>query len=181
MKLELFSFNHLTDPELLRRTRDAANSERNVTIRLVALLMELDARRLYLAEGFSSLFIDALDAARHKSKREVELLVASLRPQPDVAATVRKLPAIPPPPSASRLAMPIVDSSAPRYSQCGTTRRCGHRAADTRLRFHHDATKSSSQSKKVRTMSLLFRRNSCVISFPAVTSARFLNAPCSSS
>jgi hypothetical protein len=34
----------------------------------------------------------ALDAARHKSKAEVERQVASLRPQPDVPATVRKLP-----------------------------------------------------------------------------------------
>jgi hypothetical protein len=33
-----------------------------------------------------------LDAARCKTKREVELLVATLRPQPPVAATVRKLP-----------------------------------------------------------------------------------------
>jgi hypothetical protein len=33
-----------------------------------------------------------LDAARHKSKREIEELVARLRPKPDVPATVRKLP-----------------------------------------------------------------------------------------
>jgi 5-methylcytosine-specific restriction endonuclease McrA len=34
-----------------------------------------------------------LAAARHKTKREVELLMATLRPQPPVPATVRKLPA----------------------------------------------------------------------------------------
>jgi 5-methylcytosine-specific restriction endonuclease McrA len=34
-----------------------------------------------------------LAAARHKAKRDVELLVAMLRPQPPVPATVRKLPA----------------------------------------------------------------------------------------
>jgi hypothetical protein len=112
------------------------------------VLMELDARRLYLAEGFSSLFIyctqalhlsehaaynrieaaraarrfpvildlidegaitltgvrllaphltvanhrDVLASARHKNKRDVELLVASLHPQPDVPAVIRKLP-----------------------------------------------------------------------------------------
>ncbi len=116
--------------------------------RLVALLAELDARRLYLGEGCSSLFtyctqvlrlsehaaygrIEAarvarkfpivldllaegavtlttitllgpvltpgshqqvLDEARHLSKREVEHLVARLRPQPSIAASVRKLP-----------------------------------------------------------------------------------------
>ncbi len=35
---------------------------------------------------------ELLDAARHKSKREVEHLVARVRPQPDVPAVVRKLP-----------------------------------------------------------------------------------------
>jgi hypothetical protein len=36
---------------------------------------------------------EVLDAARHKSKREVERLVAALDPQPDVASVIRKLPA----------------------------------------------------------------------------------------
>jgi hypothetical protein len=35
---------------------------------------------------------ELLAAADHKSKRQVELLVAALRPQPDVAAKVRRLP-----------------------------------------------------------------------------------------
>jgi len=34
-----------------------------------------------------------LDAAQHKSKREVERLVAALHPQPDIASSVRALPA----------------------------------------------------------------------------------------
>ena len=33
-----------------------------------------------------------LGAARHKSKREVEVIVAALRPQPAVASSVRRLP-----------------------------------------------------------------------------------------
>ena len=115
----------------------------------IALLAQLDARRLYLGAGCSSLFAyctqvlhlsehaaygrieaartanmfpivldllrdgsltltaitllaphltpvnhrDVLRDARHKSKREVEHLLARLRPQPAVPATVRKLPA----------------------------------------------------------------------------------------
>ena len=35
---------------------------------------------------------DVLDRARHKSKREIELLVAALCPRADVPSTVRKLP-----------------------------------------------------------------------------------------
>ena len=49
--------------------------------------------------------VDVLNAAKHQSKREVEQLIARLRPQSDVPAVVRKLPTpkpalIPPAPSA---------------------------------------------------------------------------------
>jgi hypothetical protein len=122
--------------------------EREATTCLIAHLAVLDERRLYLVEGYSSLFTyctqalhlsehaaygriqaarairkfpivldmlgdgslnlttvgllagllthenhrEVLDMARHKSKRQVEELVAQLRPQPAVPATVRKLP-----------------------------------------------------------------------------------------
>ena len=139
---------HLSDLALIEEVKDAAARERGATARLVALLAELDARRLYLGEGCSSLFtyctqvlrlsehaaygrIEAariarkfpvvldllaegavtlttltllgplltpanhqqvLAEARHQSKREVEQLVARLRPLPPVAESVRKLP-----------------------------------------------------------------------------------------
>ena len=141
-------FNQLSDPELLARVHLAAQSERRATAHLIALLIELDSRRLYLGEGFSSLFTyctqalhlsehaaynrieaaraarrfpvileliaesgvtltsvrllaphltqqnhrEVLERARHKSKRDIELLVAGLHPQPDVPPAVRKLP-----------------------------------------------------------------------------------------
>jgi hypothetical protein len=145
-----FSVLHeLSDGELLARVHDAVRSERIATAGVIALLMELDARRLYLGEGCSSLFSyctqvlhlsehaaynrietaraarrfpiilelvesaavtlttvrllaphltdvnhrHALNSASHKSKREVEVLVAALSPRPDVPSTVRKLPA----------------------------------------------------------------------------------------
>ena len=139
----------LSDQELLAEVRVAAGRERDATVRLIALLAQVDERRLYLGEGCSSLFTyctqvlhlsehaaygrieaaraarrfpvvldisergaltltavtllaphlteanhaDVLEGARHKSKREVEHIVARLRPQPDVPASVRKLPA----------------------------------------------------------------------------------------
>jgi hypothetical protein len=138
----------LSDCELLACTRDAARDERMATAHLIALLMEVDTRRLYLGEGCSSLFTyctqvlhlsehaaynrietaraarrfpvileliesaavtltavrllaphltdenhcDVLERARHKSKREIELLIAALGPRADVPSTVRKLP-----------------------------------------------------------------------------------------
>ena len=139
---------HLTNEELVAAVKRLTERERVATADLIAILAEIDARRLYLGEGCSSLFsycthvlhlsehaaygrieaaraarrhpvildmlatgsvnltsvcllaphltegnhLNVLDAARHKSKREVELLVASLRPQPPVPSIVRKLP-----------------------------------------------------------------------------------------
>ncbi len=138
----------LSNPELVARVTQLAQREREATAALIAHLAELDARRLYLAEGCSSLFTyctqvlhlsehaaygrieaaravrrfpvllerlaegsvtlttvgllaapltpenhrDLLDTARHQSKRQVEELVARLRPQPPVPASVRRLP-----------------------------------------------------------------------------------------
>jgi 5-methylcytosine-specific restriction endonuclease McrA len=143
------SLQQLSDTELLTRIRRAVAHERHATAELIALLTELDARRLYLADGCSSMFtyctqvlgltehaaygrieaaraarkfpailtrlregtlsltavgllaphltdenhVRVLDTARHKTKREVEQLVAALNPKPDVAPALRKLPA----------------------------------------------------------------------------------------
>ena len=124
--------------------------------------MEVDARRLYLGEGCSSLFtycsqvlhlsehaaygrieaaraarrfprilellaegdvtltvvgllaphltpenhVEVLESVRHKSKRQVEQLVARLQPRPDVPSAIRKLPA----PKAR--ALPLADTAS---------------------------------------------------------------------
>jgi hypothetical protein len=47
----------LSDPDLLTATFRATQTERDATARLVALLAEVDARRLYLGEGYSSMFV----------------------------------------------------------------------------------------------------------------------------
>jgi hypothetical protein len=142
------ALGELSDREVLARVQGAARDERCATAHLIALLMELDTRRLYLGEGCSSLFTyctqmlhisehaaynrietaraarrfplilelvesgaltlttvrllaphltvinhqEVLDRARHKSKREVELLVATLNPGPDAPSLVRRLP-----------------------------------------------------------------------------------------
>ena len=148
MVQSLTAVSYLSDPELLAEVKVAAARERDATVRLVALLAQLDERRSYLGEGCSSLFTyctqvlrlsehaaygrieaarasrrfpvilellddgsvtlttvtllaphltpanhcEVLDAARHKSKRDVEHMVACLRPQPAVPATIRQLP-----------------------------------------------------------------------------------------
>ena len=145
-----FSFTTLSDTDLLAEVARLATGERHATVALIASLAELDARRLYLAQDFSSTFSyctqalrfsehaaynrieaartarrfpgildqladgsitlttvcllaphlttenhrEVLAAARHKSKREVEVLAARLRPLPPVPSSVRKLPTV---------------------------------------------------------------------------------------
>jgi hypothetical protein len=142
------SFAHLSDNDLLATVKRLAATECQATAALVRSLIELDERRLYLGEGYSSMFTyctqalhlaegaaynrieaaraarrfpailaaledgaitlttvrlvaphltaanhqDVLARARHKGKREIEELVASLRPLPPVPSTIRKLP-----------------------------------------------------------------------------------------
>jgi hypothetical protein len=50
------SFAHLSDDELLATVKRLATTECRATAALVRSLMELDARRLYLGEVYSSLF-----------------------------------------------------------------------------------------------------------------------------
>jgi hypothetical protein len=144
----LSTVSALSDADLMLHVTRLAADERNATARLVASLAEFDSRRLYLAQGCSSLFTyctqvlhvsehaaygrieaaraarrfpilldrlasgsltltavgllaphvtpenhrEVLDVAAYKTKREVELLVARLRPQAAVATSVRKLP-----------------------------------------------------------------------------------------
>src|SRR3990172_5715181 len=144
----LSSVARLSEEAVVARVKHLAARERAATAALIAHLAELDARRLHLAEGCSSLFtycvqvlqfsehaaygrIEAaraarrfpvvlerladgsvnlttigllaahlttenhrefLEAARGKSKRQVEELVARVRPKPPVAAAVRRLP-----------------------------------------------------------------------------------------
>jgi hypothetical protein len=139
----------LSNDHLIARVKHLARREREVRATLIAHLVELDARRLYLAEGCASLFTycvrvlhlsehaayeriqaarasrkfpvilemfrvgsvnlstvcllaphltpenyrEVLDMARHRTKRQVEELVARLRPQPPVPDMIRKLPA----------------------------------------------------------------------------------------
>jgi hypothetical protein len=56
MKFEKPSFAHMSDEALLAATKRLAGCERHATAELIAVLMELDARKLFLGEGCPSLF-----------------------------------------------------------------------------------------------------------------------------
>jgi hypothetical protein len=172
------SLTGVPDQDLLSRLADLARHERGVTVELIGHLVELDARKLYRAEGYGSLFrycTDALRLSEHaaycrieaahiartfpvvldrladgslnlttlgligphlrpenqaellaqvagRSKRDVQALVARLAPQPDVPASIRKLPAPPPDeahseksrPDAIQSFVPVTGSTASR-------------------------------------------------------------------
>jgi len=180
MKNEVSGHASLADTELLMEVLRLVGNERQATAQLIAALGELDARRLYLGEGCSSLFtyctqvlhlsehaaygrieaaraarkwpvvldmlaagslhltavallgrhltvenhLELLAAARHRTKREVEEIIAALRPRPAVPSTVRKLPeprTPSPVPSASVNAlMPAAPSAAAAQSAACT-------------------------------------------------------------
>ena len=163
------SLETLSDDQLLAEVKRLASAERAATVALVRSLMEVDARRLYLREGCSSLFtycthilhlaegaaynrIETARAARrfpqllealasssitlttarllaphltadncqqllrdahHKTKRDIELLVAMLHPSPAVAPTLRKVPAL-----TSRPLTPVSTSGGSDVGRC---------------------------------------------------------------
>ena len=175
------ALTRMSDRELLAETRRVVDVDRRTTAELVALLAEVEARKLYRGEGHSSLFtycthvlrlsesaaytriaaarvardfpsvlvrltsgdvtlttitllashltdenhVALLDEARHKSKRDVERLVAALDPQPDVNASIRRLPSSSQPPAQllSDAAAPTVDGSSTPTSAASTLRR----------------------------------------------------------
>ena len=218
MTIDLSNGTALSDPELLQEVRRLAGQERHAIARLIAALGELDARRLYLGEGCSSLFtyctqvlhlsehaaygrIEAaraarkwpailelladgsvhltaigllaphltaenhqqvLAAARHKSKREVEEIVASLRPQPPVPASVRRLPAPkalvagpPPAPPAPTSVRPL-RLNGPRFSQHSRDRSRVRKSSRSRP----NSTRCSSPSRE-RLIRICARRRIC--------------------
>jgi hypothetical protein len=168
---------HLSDDDLLTRVKRLTERERHATAQLIASLAELDARRLYLGEGCSSLFtyctqvlhlsehaaygrIEAaraarrfpiifgllaegaltltavgllgrhltaenhrpvLDAARHKTKRDIEELVARLQPRPALPSAIRKLPSSKPSESPNELPKDA-RPSVPAPAACDTRR-----------------------------------------------------------
>jgi hypothetical protein len=138
----------MSDADILVELRRSVAAARASTAHVIEVLAEVDARRLYLAQGCSSLFTyctqvlhlsehaayeritaarlarripgvlealrtgdvtltavgllgphltpgnveELLVAARHKSKREIEEIVAAFAPKPDSPASVRKVP-----------------------------------------------------------------------------------------
>ena len=65
----------LSDPDLIETTVRVAGDERRVTADLLALLGEVDARRLYLSEGCSSLFsycTTVLRFSEHEAYHRIE-------------------------------------------------------------------------------------------------------------
>jgi 5-methylcytosine-specific restriction endonuclease McrA len=159
------SLSQFSNEALLAETIRLAARESAATAALIAALSEVDARRLYLGEGCSSMYayctrvlhlsehaaygrieaaraarrfpvvlelladgaltltsvgllarlltpenhLAVLEAARHKTAREVEYQAAALRPQAPVASSVRKLPV--PRLSASDLTPPPVEAA----------------------------------------------------------------------
>ena len=78
----LGQLSHLSDQDLLAHLHLAAQAEQRATALLVGLLIELDSRRLYLGEGFPSLFAyctDALHLSEPAAYNRIEVARAARR------------------------------------------------------------------------------------------------------
>jgi hypothetical protein len=76
------TLHRLSDGELLAELRNAVAAERHATARLIALLIELDCRRLYLTEGSPSLFsycTQVLNLSEHAAYNRIEAAGAARR------------------------------------------------------------------------------------------------------
>ena len=205
MTKETPSFASLTDEQLLSAVVVLVQEERKATANLVAALSELDRRRLYLQQGYSSLFSycvqalrlsedaaynrirvarmaarwpvviemladgvitltnlrllsdaiteenhrELLSSARNKTKKQVEELLATVSPKPDVPATVRRVPepqhtaALPlasgeasaPVMVTTAHASPAVPAAAPRVSASPRPSSLRSQPSDSRFRL----------------------------------------------
>lgn len=83
----------LTDRELLDAIARAVDHERRTTAELLSLLADGAITLTTIARLAGHLTDEnheaLLEAARHKSKDEVERLIVALHPQPDIASSVR--------------------------------------------------------------------------------------------
>jgi 5-methylcytosine-specific restriction endonuclease McrA len=82
MTNESRSLTALSDSQLLAEVGTLAARERHATVRLIAALAELDARRLYLGEGYSSLFTyctHVLHLSEHAAYARIEAARAARR------------------------------------------------------------------------------------------------------
>src|SRR5688572_11087719 len=78
----LSDLSQLSDAQLLANARRLANAERYATADLIVALAELDARRLYLGEGCSSLFTyctQVLHLSEHAAYGRIEAARAARR------------------------------------------------------------------------------------------------------
>jgi hypothetical protein len=75
MEHDFESLTSLTNQQVLTRVKTLAAGEHQATAALIGALAELDARRLYLGEGFSSLFTyctQALHLSEHAAYNRIE-------------------------------------------------------------------------------------------------------------
>src|SRR5688572_674641 len=67
----------LTDANVLARTHQVAADARRTGTELVALLAEMDARQLFLGEGYSSLYVYCQQALRLSEGETANRIVAA--------------------------------------------------------------------------------------------------------
>src|SRR5436190_22134792 len=105
----LGQLSDLSDHDLLTHLHLAAQAEHRATTHLVALLIELDSRRLYLGEGFPSLLPYCTD--------ELHLSEPATYNRIEVARAARRFPIIMDGLAAGELTLASIKLLAPHLTQ----------------------------------------------------------------
>ena len=101
--------SHLSDGELLAAIRHLANREHRSSADLVAHFIELDARRLYLGEGYASFFEYCRDGLHLSEDRACNYMAA--------ARTARAFPAVLPMLEDGRLSLSTLRMLGPHLTE----------------------------------------------------------------
>jgi 5-methylcytosine-specific restriction endonuclease McrA len=118
---------HLAEGAAYNRI-EAARAARRFPMILEALadgFVTLTSIRLLAPHLTDQNYRELLDAAHHKNKREIELLVATLKPKPPAMTVIRKLPA-----DAAAVRPVVVSASMPPTSDVGADGSGTHPATD---------------------------------------------------
>jgi len=80
--MRIDSFTHLRDEDLLRKLTSLLSQDRMTTVELLAVMAEVDARRLYVPKGYSSMFaycVEELHLSEGATARRIHAARAARR------------------------------------------------------------------------------------------------------
>jgi hypothetical protein len=159
------AFERLSDVDLIAEVKRLAGRERQATAQLIASLCELDARRLYLGEGCSSLFTyctQVLHLSEHAAYGRIE-----------AARAVRRFPVLLERLADGSLTLTSVCLLAPHL----TTENCAHVLDTARSKSKREVEQLVAALHPLPPVPTVVRKHTALSSSRQTLSAAFAEAP----